>query len=167
MTENIDTNICCNDIKKKKKIQDYSNAVIYIIYNIHTKVIIYVGSTKNLKNRINTHHSHCKKHCNNKTLYKTINNNWEEWKIEKYEDYPCNNKKELTKKEGEIIKTLGSTLNIRIAGRDNREWHIDHRAIRLEKMNQRYLNNKENQSKYYKERYLNKKLQKINSVSQS
>lgn len=41
----------------------------------------------------------------------------ENFEIEVVEEFPCENKKELEKREGEIIREYG-TLNRRIAGRN-------------------------------------------------
>ncbi len=43
-------------------------------------------------------------------LYVEVNNDWSNWYIELYENYPCNNREELCKREGEIIRLIG-TLN--------------------------------------------------------
>jgi hypothetical protein len=40
------------------------------------------------------------------------------------ENYPCNNREELCKREGEIIRLIG-TLNSNIAGRDKMLYYID------------------------------------------
>jgi hypothetical protein len=48
-------------------------------------------------------------------FYTSVNNNWDDWYIELYEVYPCENKQELCKREGEIIREIG-TLNSKISG---------------------------------------------------
>ncbi len=50
--------------------------------------------------------------------------------IELYEIYSCSSKEELNKKEGEIIRLIG-TLNMQIAGRTDTEYYVDNK----EKMN--------------------------------
>lgn len=151
MSEILNINDSCNK---------YSKAVIYYIYNINTKDIIYVGSTINFKKRINKHNSQCKKLCNIKPLYITINNNWNEWIIEKYEDYSCNNRKELTKREGDIKKILNPSLNKNIPGRNLKEWYIDNREKRLKQMKELYINNKEKRKEYQKQYYKKKNYRK-------
>lgn len=139
---------------------DYSKSVIYTIYNENHPELIYVGSTTNLNNRIPAHYYKCKKYPN-RLVYKTINNNWTDWKFKIYEEYPCNNRKDLEKREGVIIKLIG-TLNERIAGRNNKEYYETYRDKRIQQMNIRYIKNKDKQSQYYKERYLKNKLQSLN-----
>ena len=70
------------------------------------------------------------------------NGDWSKCKIELYENYPCNNKKELDRKEGETTKLIG-TINKRIAGRTEKEWYEDNKEKILEQMKEYYENNKE------------------------
>ncbi len=49
---------------------------------------------------------------------------WSDFYIELYEKYPCNDKAELCKREGEIIRQIG-TLNKCIAGRTKKEYIQD------------------------------------------
>ena len=90
----------------------YSRGKIYLIRNRDNESLIYVGSTieKYLSRRFQKHKSH--KEC---SLYKYINNpdnntNWDEWYIELYEEFPCENNLQLCKKENEIIREK-STIN--------------------------------------------------------
>ena len=107
---------------------DYQNGKIYTIRCRTDETLIYVGSTiQPLSVRIGEHKRTYKNEKYNDTLlYKTINNNWDEWYIELYEEYPCENKEQLCKKEGEIIREIG-TLNSQIAGRKAKEWYIDNK----------------------------------------
>ena len=41
-----------------------------------------------------------------------------------YENYPCENKEQLNKREGEIIREIG-TVNKQIAGRTYKEYYED------------------------------------------
>ena len=80
---------------------------------------VYVGSTIRTLNRRFMKHIKDEK-C---SIYKYIRNNYnEDWtkcKIELYEKYPCNNEKELNKREGDIIKLIG-TISKRIEGKNKR-----------------------------------------------
>ena len=72
------------------------------------------------------------------------------WYIELYEKFPCNDKKELHKREGEVIREIG-TLNINIAGRDIKQYNDDTK----EKRKEYYEDNKEKiseKSKQYREK---------------
>ena len=102
------------------------------IYTITREKDIYIGSTTYpLAYRYTGHKTQLQ--C---SMYKYIHNNcngdWSEWKINLYEDYPCNNEEELTKREGEIIKKFKSynkynVINKYIAGRTNKEWIKDNK----------------------------------------
>jgi hypothetical protein len=74
-----------------------------------------VGSTvKRLCRRMTTHRGHSKRDEHmNKPLYQEVNKtNWDDWYIELFEDYPCENKEQLNRREGQIIREIG-TLNKR------------------------------------------------------
>jgi hypothetical protein len=95
------------------------------IYCIKCKInpdYMYIGSTlKTLEERWKAHKitSNQDKTCG-RLLYKTINNEWDNWYIELIKLYPCNSKNELTNEEGNIIKELGN-LNQRIPGLSRKE----------------------------------------------
>lgn len=133
----------------------YLKALIYTISNINNPVETYVGSTINFLKRKNKHNSDCKKN-SNILIYKKINNDWNNWIFTIYEEYPCNNKTELTKREGQIIKQIG-TLNRRIAGRDKKEYYKDNIDKRKQQMREYNKNNKNKLKEYYKQYYINKK----------
>ena len=92
--------------------KDYSKGKIYLIRNKSNDNLIYVGSTieQYLCKRFQKHKCH-----NNCSLYMYINdpqNNttWDDWYIELYEEYPCENKLQLCKRENEVIRQL-ATIN--------------------------------------------------------
>ena len=101
---------------------NYQDGKIYTIRNYTDNSLIYVGSTtQTLSRRLAKHRGDCKsdKKCN---LYSHIvDNDWSNWYIELYEYYPCNNKTELEKREGEVIRLIGN-INKRIEGRTQKEW---------------------------------------------
>jgi len=107
---------------------NYKNGKIYTIRSLKSSYI-YVGSSCiNLKDRMTKHKSSYKI---GKILgmFKNIVTDISDWYIELYELYPCENKKELEKREGEIIKNIG-TLNKRVAGRNAKEYYADNRDIK-------------------------------------
>ena len=103
---------------------NYQKSKIYTIRYRLDNTLIYVGSTVQvLSKRFNRH---IKTSFNEKEtckLYTKIRetNDINNWYIELYENYPCNCKEELRKKEGEIIRLIGN-LNTYIAGRTKNEW---------------------------------------------
>ena len=93
----------------------YKNSKIYTLRNKNDNNLIYVGSTiQPLYKRFSAHKKNSK--YKNTLLYKKMNEtDLNDWYIELYEDYPCERKEQLNKREGEIIREIG-TLNKYIAG---------------------------------------------------
>jgi hypothetical protein len=101
---------------------DYSKGKIYTIRCRNDDTLIYVGSTiQPLSKRWGGHKVDSLRYTN-MPLYKTINNDWDNWYIELYENISCENKEQLHKREGEVIRDIG-TLNLCIAGRSGKEWY--------------------------------------------
>jgi hypothetical protein len=137
---------------------DYSKGKIYTIRCRTDDSKIYVGSTiQSLAVRFGGHKIHSKEEKKkNMKLYVEVNNNWSDWYIELYENYPCSSREELHKREGEIIRLIG-TLNYLIAGRDQKGWYDEN----VDKKHQYYIENidkikeqrKEYQIKEYQKEY--------------
>ena len=90
----------------------YQRGKIYTIRCRCDDTLIYVGSTiDKLSKRMSNHR--VSKEC---SLYKFVNGDWVNWYIELYEEYPCDNKEQLEKKEGEVQRQI-ATINKQIAGR--------------------------------------------------
>jgi hypothetical protein len=123
---------------------DYSKGKIYTIRCRTNDTLIYVGSTiQSLAVRWGAHKVDSKKNNQkNRVIYTTINNEWNKWYIELYELYPCNTKEELHRKEGEIIREIG-TLNCKIAGRTDKEYRENNKEDILKKSKEYYENNKD------------------------
>jgi hypothetical protein len=132
---------------------DYSNGKIYTIRNRNDDTKIYVGST--IQPLYKRYHQHKKdsakkeKYPNHK-LYTEIEN-WDDWYIELYENYPCNNKEELCQREGEVIRLIGN-LNKQIAGRDKKQWYIEN-ADKVQEKNKKYHAENADKIKEYKKQY--------------
>jgi len=125
---------------------DYKNAKIYKLWSPQGDEI-YIGSTvQPLYKRFHHHKNH--KDCSSKILFEKYN----DVRIELLESCPCDNKEQLTKKEGEYIRN-NKCVNKAIAGRTKKEWCDDNK----DKIKEYYENNKE----YVKEYYENNK-EKIN-----
>jgi hypothetical protein len=123
---------------------NYQEGKIYTIRCLTDDTLIYVGSTTQpLCERLAQH----KRGSNydmikDRLLYSTINENWDNWFIRIHELYPCSCKKELNKKEGEVIRLIGN-LNIVIAGRTQKEWREDNKEKVKEYKKRDYETNKE------------------------
>ena len=74
--------------------------------------------------------------------------------IELYEEFPCQNKEQLTKREGEIIREIG-VLNHVIPGRSSKEYFEDNKANILEKQKMYYDKNNEDILQKKKDYYMN------------
>ena len=137
---------------------DYSKGKIYTIRSIYDNTLIYVGSTiQSLAVRWGGHKRNSKTEKDKNTLiYRTINDEWENWYIELYELYPCSCKEELVMKEGEIIRLMG-TLNTKVAGRNHKEYYQENKDDIIEKVKNYYINNKDKKKEYHKEYYENNK----------
>ena len=128
---------------------DYQLGTIYTVRSL-TSPEIYVGSSVvPLCKRMAKHRSDWKKG-EILGLRKEIVKDITEWFIELYELYPCNKIEELKKREGEIIREIG-TLNKNIAGRTAKEWRTDHKEEIKQKEKQYRTDHKEEIKQYYKQ----------------
>ena len=135
----------------------YKKGKIYTIRCLYDDSLIYVGSTteKYLSRRMSKH-----RYNNNTTiLSKYINDDWENWYIELYQDYPCDNKQQLEKREGEVIREIGS-INKRIEGRTQKQRYDDNRNEIL-KYNKGYYKDNHDKILNYQEQYRKNNKQKI------
>ena len=129
----------------------YMRGKIYTIRCHYDDSLIYVGSTiDTLAKRIGGHKTKSIKATY--PLYQTINNDWDNWYIELYEDFPCDNKEQLEKREGEVIREI-ATINKRIAGRDDKQYYQNHRDEILEKHKEKYQKNRDVILEKQKEKY--------------
>lgn len=129
---------------------DYKNGKIYTIRCHDDPSLIYVGSTtKLLCQRFAKHKYHSKEErCKSMLLYTTIkeqfDNDWSKFYIELYEEFPCENKEQLNKREGEVQREI-ATLNKNVAGRciveSNRIYRENNTDAIKERKKQFYLLN--------------------------
>ncbi len=102
----------------------YNNGKIYTIRCRSDNDLIYVGSTiQPLHKRFHSHKTKLNKgKYNNSLLYNKMNElGIDNFYIELYENYKCNSKEELNRREGEIIRKIGN-MNQIIAGRKREEY---------------------------------------------
>ena len=102
---------------------DYSNGKIYTIRCKTDDKLIYVGSTVMRLCKRWWDHKKDMKRGSNSFFYQQVKD-WDEWYIELYENCPCNNVEELKKREGEVIREIG-TVNTQIPGRTSKEYEQD------------------------------------------
>jgi len=143
---------------------DYSKGKIYTIRCKTDTSLIYVGSTiQSLARRWGGHKSKSLRYPNY-FLYQTINSDWHDWYIKLYELFPCNCKEELLKKEGELIRLIG-TLNTHITGRSKKEYSKEWRENNKEKIknyDKEYREDNKEKIKDYKKEYYEVNKEKIN-----
>jgi hypothetical protein len=96
----------------------YDKASIYLLRNIFDveRKNVYVGVNTNWSVRRYQHRRRCNSPNDrgyNYPLYRCIRNTggWENWVMEKIEDYPCNGGKELSIRENYWIHYYNSRLN--------------------------------------------------------
>lgn len=106
---------------------NYANSKIYSIRS-HQTNMIYIGSTtQSLAVRMAGHRAKYKSFLNGKA------NNLSSFEIIKYDDayiemveeYPCQNKMELERREGQIIRITENCINRIIVGRTRKEYYQD------------------------------------------
>jgi hypothetical protein len=94
---------------------DHKEGKIYTIRCKTYDTLLYVGcTTRSLCTRM-------AKHRNDYIYRPTVSfyqhvDDWDNWYIESYENFPCDSKEQSNKREGQVIREIG-TLNKNIAGR--------------------------------------------------
>ena len=127
---------------------DYSKGKIYTIRCREDPSLIYVGSTtQQLSQRWTDHKQHATQDKNkNRNIYKAFDEKGiHSFYIELYEEFPCSSKEQLQKREGEIMRQIG-TLNMSIAGRTIHEYQRENKE-QINENNRRYYNNHQEQMK--------------------
>ena len=136
------------------EINKYSNGKIYKIWNDANNEV-YIGSTfQPLCKRMANHRTHatCENKYNTKlyTMMRALG--FDLFHIELIETFPCINKEELRKREGELIREFG-TLNSRVENRTQQQYRVDKKQ-QINAIKRKYaLENKERLSEYKKDWY--------------
>ena len=135
------------ELTKNDKINKYQNAKIYTIRS-HQTDKYYIGSTCSpLHKRLYEHKLDFKRFKAGKyhhvSSFEIIK--YDDCYIELYEAFKCENRNELTKREGEIIRLHKNELvNVRIESRTRKEYRIEN-ADKIKQTNKQYY--KENSDK--------------------
>jgi len=119
---------------------DYSQGKIYMLTSEQTSDV-YIGSTKEtLEVRFTYHKKHYKGWLEEKPNYCYVTSfeicKYDDCKIQLIENYPCENRKELEKKEGEYQRMM-DCVNKHIAGRTMKEYYEDNKE-RIQKINKEW-----------------------------
>lgn len=142
----------------------YENGKIYCIKSDSNPNLIYIGSTTQpLSERLTQHKSNYKKWKNNTKNYITSFEvvKFEDCYIQLIENYPCDSKKELCRREGEHIRNM-TTVNKEIPGRTIKEWKQDNKELIAQKIKEYNEKHKEQKKQWYetnKEQIAQKKKQ--------
>ena len=138
---------------------NYELGKIYKI-NDNTNEKIYIGSTcdTTLSRRLAGHkcnyNTYLKGKCNYITSVEILQNN--NYDIILIENFPCNNKDELTARERYHIQN-NHCVNKMIPGRSQNEYKQDNRETILKQNKEYYINNKEKISEMCKTHYIDNK----------
>jgi len=131
---------------------DYKNGKIYSIRSYQTDKI-YIGSTTQpLSKRLYHHKTHYKKYLNGKSPFITSYDilQYEDAYIELLEEYPCENREQLCKREGELIRG-GNCVNKRIEARTKQEYYEQNKDKLLQQGKEYQEQNKDKIKEYIKE----------------
>ena len=132
---------------------DYQKGKIYKLWSPQGEEDeIYIGSTCDELHKRKSAHKVNSNNCSSKILFEK----YDDVRIELIEEYSCNNKEELIKKEGEYIRN-NKCLNKIIPDRTPKEWRDDN----MEKQKEYRENNKEKIKKKFIEWYENNKDKQI------
>lgn len=115
--------------------RDYSTGKIYAIRSPSTDKV-YIGSTiEKLSSRMAKHRCSYKRYLNGKSKgYMTSFELLEKGNayIELVEDYPCERKEQLLKREGGVMRVTEHCVNIKIMGRTKKEYCDEHKQEKRE-----------------------------------
>ena len=147
---------------------NYKNGQIYTLRS-HQTDAVYIGSTCSaLRHRLCEHKSKYKEWKEGKYQYTSSFEiiKYDDAYIELLEDFPCDNKKELNRREGQLIRQ-NACVNKCVAGRTNEEWkqenkekvvgyqraHYDaNKDVCMLRAKTHYQNNKESIAQYKAEK---------------
>lgn len=124
---------------------NYQNGKIYSIRSHSRPDLVYVGSTiQPLSVRLGGH-----KKPSNQSTSKQIIVLGDSY-IELIENYSCNSREELDRREGEVIRSM-DCVNKRIAGRTQKEYYQDNADTIIERCNQYNKVNADKIKQYYQD----------------
>ena len=141
---------------------DYQKAKIYKLWS-PSKNLVYYGSTcETLPQRL-AKHKYAHKVYNEQNKGHNCGSfvifDCEDYKMELLEEYPCNNKQQLLKKEAEYIKS-NECVNPQIPARTQKEYYQDNKDTKIAK-NTEYAKNNPEVNKQAKKKYYENNKEKI------
>jgi hypothetical protein len=141
-------------ITDHKKMPDYGCGKVYAIVG-EDGLEIYVGSTAQPLHKRWHGHKKMAKFKPERAIYKHIaeNGGFEKFRIILVEEYPCENRQQLLRREGEHIKRLQPIGNRRVAGRTPQEWIEEHKDMVAEYMSEYREQNRDKLTEQKREYY--------------
>ena len=138
---------------------NYQNGKVYKIWSPMSEEFYVGSSTQPLHKRLHQHRNACNnKSLWNMKLYQLMREiGKDNFFIELVEEYPCNEKSELCKREGQIIRELKPTLNFRIAGRTTDEYYEDTKEHQQQRSREYWLKHREVLSEKKRNKYIDQK----------
>jgi hypothetical protein len=128
---------------------DYQKGKIYKLWSPSKNLVYYGSTTQSISQRLTDHLGNFNRYNNNKSKPYCVSFlvlECEDYKIELVENYPCNNKQQLCKREGECQKS-NNCVNKTIAGRTFKEWYVDN----IDKIKQYQIDNVDKLKQYRKQ----------------
>lgn len=127
---------------------NYKNGKIYTLRSNQIDKIYIGSSCMKLCDRLKSHRHSLKKYIknnkNNLMWYSAFDMLiFDDCYIELLEDYPCDNREQLLKREGELIRQTPNCINKRVAGRTPKQYYYENNELILKKMKTYRENNKE------------------------
>lgn len=129
----------------------YHRGKIYAIRS-HQTDLVYIGSTiSRLSERLFKHKSDLKRYITGRYHYVSSCEitKFEDCFIELIEEYRCNSRDELNRREGQVIRETPNCVNRNVSGRTRAEYRQDNKA----KIKQYYLDNKQAISNYKNQKH--------------
>lgn len=133
-----------------EKLNKYHGGKIYTLRSPSTDKI-YIGSTTQTLAKRKAEHK-LKKHNEISQL--------DDFYIELLENFKCENKEELNKREGELIRANDKCVNKRIAGRSKAEYRNENKD-NIKAYKKAYRNENKEKEKEYQKEYRQKKKNEI------
>jgi hypothetical protein len=151
---------------------DYQKAKIYVIRSHKTNSVYIGATTQSLSKRMAKHRSDMKiyeanpnpkskNNCRSREIVK-----YDDSYIELVEDFPCENKEQLNKREGEIIRSTRGCVNRCVPGRTDEEKH----ELSKQRKREYHIKNREKElarSRAYKEAHRQQVLDRSKAYRES
>jgi hypothetical protein len=131
---------------------DYQKSKIYKLWSPSKNLVYYGSTTETISRRLSKHITDDNRY-NNKITTRYVNSfkilECNDYKIELVEEYPCNNRQQLCKKEGEHIKA-NECVNKCVAGRTAEEYYQDN-IDKIKEYDKKYKEDNADKIKQYRE----------------